>query len=175
MWRMPATLELNLSSVDGRVPQHTTLWKGSEPLGKAFLRFLGLMLLGALTLFECPMDLTPQGIKLLQTVLVIDVRVTIWKLPFVCCPASTSAPTCITCRCTSAPVVTRQKHFRSTLRRVYSYPQTVDQVGPPLSRHLSICRTARLALGLDAYMEAVREAISAFYDNWTLVFVISST
>ena len=42
---------------------------------------------------------------------------------------------------------------------------TVGQVGPPLSRHLSICRTARLALGPGAYVEAVREAISAFYDS----------
>ena len=165
MWRTPATLELNLSSVsvDGRVPQHTTLWKGGKPLAKAFLRFIGLMLRP--TLFKCPMDPTPQGIKLLQMLLVTDVGVTIWKLPFVlpCINVGSNMHHVSLYKCTTRDEAEAlQKHIETS---VFVPADTVGQVGPSLSRHLSICRTARLALGLDAYVEAVREAISAFYDN----------
>ena len=53
----------------------------------------------------------------------------------------------------------RQKHFRSALRRVYSHPQTQW-----VKSGLFVGRRG-LAFGLDAYVEAVREVISAFYDN----------
>ena len=131
MWRTPATLELNLSSVsvDGRVPQHTTLWKGGKPLAKAFLRFIGLMLRP--TLFKCPMDPTPQGIKLLQMLLVTDVGVTIWKLPFVlpCINVGSNMHHVSLYKCTTRDEAEAlQKHIETS---VFVPADTVGQVGPP--------------------------------------------
>ena len=127
MWRMPATLELDLSSVDCRVPRHTTLWKGDEPLAKAFLRFLGLMLLKALTL-QVPDGSHPQGIKLFQT---LDVRVTIWKLPFVlpCINVGSNMHHVSLYKCTSRDEAEAlQKHIETS---VFVPADTVGQVGPP--------------------------------------------
>ena len=159
--RMPSTLELNLTSTAGKAPQHTPVWKGGESAWRAIVRFLSLLMLKTLTLMQCALDARPRKITVLgNNLLVIDIQVTVRLLQMALpCINVTGGHHMSLYKCRgSDEAQALANHVNGAIPL-----KAVGQVGGPVARHLSICRTARLVTGLDDTVENIREAIAKFY------------